>query len=168
MWEACSCSNLFQSFLKPIDYLNEASDSACRAISDVFHISRRFMEISKDHHPQATSLPSRPNPSTISIPFRLNENNNAESVGHVQELRHIVLDKTSFRSVQNPSLLTLISVYGEFFLDVWNRAKQDLRWKEKIVYELLTSFRLRGDVVFLHGRHNSKYIRCEYGVLPRK
>lgn len=69
-------------FFKAIDSRNIAPDSACHAISDVFHISLQVVEMAKVQHPQSTSLPSAPIPSTINIPSWMNENKNSGSVEH--------------------------------------------------------------------------------------
>lgn len=154
--------------LKTVEIRNIASDSACADLFDGFHISRCVIEIDRSRHPRISPLPKFPVPQNIVLPEWLNDNKERKCETHSNQLRHIQVSECALRFFQELTFPQFLSIYGDFFYNLWDRTKEELGRKVKIVYEFLNPPRLRCDVVFLDSPNNCKSVPTKKGILPRK
>ena len=153
--------------LRAVDRRIIASDSASHALSDVFHIAQRVLEMENNGIPNRTTLPRAPFPQNLTIPTWLTGNRTDIQGNSLHGINRLEIEGTTFESVKQLSLVQLTKVYGEFFHYFWNQSKIKLGWKGKIIYEKLTPPWFKREVLFLYGPNNCSSIPCKYGELPR-
>lgn len=125
-------------FLRAVDRRNIASDSASHALSDVFHIARRALQMQNDGFSQISTLPRAPFPQNVTLPSWITSNNNEEEYNESGSIRHLRLDGDTLVEIEALQLPKLIAAYGEFFHYLWNEMKRLHGRKGNIVYEKLS------------------------------
>ena len=151
-------------FLTALDRASMASSSSSQALSDAFTVARRGIMLSS----RASLLVTPPRPK-VSVPEWLDPTSvRTDARCGDDEMNHLRVNDDVLKAIERLRVNEVMSVYGDFFGQLWLLAKDKFGWKGPILYERLTPNWLRGDVVFLHGPNGSLSIPCTHRVLPRK